>query len=300
MIFRTTYNRNGALAISSMKEKNVAGILALFLGGLGVHRFYLGQTGLGIFYLLFFWFPVMWIVGLIDAIAFFSMDNDKFDLKYNREYLYRRERERRYDYRDEEALRRVERQERRREARRGRAYYRPQKRSNPPARSKPKRKPANPYKNTGVEKFKEYDYRGAIEDFKKAIEIEPQDIATHFNLACAYSVSEQPDEAFRHLDLAVQYGFDDFGKIREHDKLAFLRIQDQYDDFADNGFRLPGSQAAAPPAQASSNQASNSRAAEEVEDHSHLLEQLKQLGELRDKGLLTEEEFAMQKKRLLK
>jgi len=36
-----------------------------------------------------------------------------------------------------------------------------------------------------------------------------------------------------------------------------------------------------------------------VEDHSHLLEQLKQLGELREKGLLTEEEFAIQKKRLL-
>ncbi|MBV6652397.1 MAG: TM2 domain-containing protein, partial [Mameliella sp.] len=174
MIFRSTYYNESALAISGMKEKNVAGILALFLGGLGIHRFYLGQTGLGIFYMLFFWFPVMWIVGLIDAIAFFSMDNQKFDQKYNREFLYRQERERNYDYRDDEAMRRMERYERRREARRERSYYRPKKRTAPKPASLPARpkKQANPFKNTGVQKFKDYDYSGAIADFNKALEIE--------------------------------------------------------------------------------------------------------------------------------
>lgn len=298
MIFRNSYNSSSALVISGMKEKNVAGILALFLGGFGAHRFYLGQTGLGIFYMVFFWFPIMWIVGLIDAIAFFSMDSEKFDRKYNREYLYRREQERNYDYRDDEATRRMERYERRREARRERSYYRPKKRTSPQRRSKPKSgKPDNPHKSTGVQKFKDYDYSGAIADFKKALEIEPRDIATHFNIACAYSISERPEEAFKHLDLAVQFGFNDFAKIREHDKLAYLRIQDEYEDFAKNGFRLPGNEAASAPSASSTKQAMPGE--EEVEDHSHLLEQLKQLGELREKGLLTEEEFAIQKKRLL-
>ena len=36
-----------------MKDKNVAAILAFFLGGLGVHRFYLNQIGLGFVYLIF-------------------------------------------------------------------------------------------------------------------------------------------------------------------------------------------------------------------------------------------------------
>ncbi|WP_282781992.1 NINE protein [Phaeodactylibacter xiamenensis] len=299
MIFRHAYNSSGALVISGMKEKNVAGILALFLGGFGVHRFYLGQTGLGIFYMIFFWFPVMWIVGLIDAIAFFSMDNEKFDRKYNRELLYRREQERSYDYRDDEAMRRMERYERRRESRSERSYYRPKKHNTPKRQSAPSRakKPANPYKSTGVQKFKDYDYSGAIADFKKALKIEPRDVATHFNIACAYSISEQPEEAFRHLDLAVQFGFNDFEKIREHDKLAYLRIQDEFEDFAKNGFRLPGNEAASAPSASSNKQ--GMPAEEEVEDHSHLLEQLKQLGELREKGLLTEEEFAIQKKRLL-
>lgn len=35
------------------KNKTTAGLLALFLGGLGVHKFYLGQTLAGVLYLLF-------------------------------------------------------------------------------------------------------------------------------------------------------------------------------------------------------------------------------------------------------
>ena len=78
-----------------MKDKNVAGILALFFGWLGIHRFYLGQIGLGILYMFFFW--VSWIIALIDAIAFFAMDKVEFDEKYNLEMLHQRQN--RYDKR---------------------------------------------------------------------------------------------------------------------------------------------------------------------------------------------------------
>lgn len=54
-----------------------------YLGGLGVHRFYLGQTGLGLAYLLFCWTFVPSIVALIDGIIFLTMDADAFNLKYN-------------------------------------------------------------------------------------------------------------------------------------------------------------------------------------------------------------------------
>lgn len=271
-----------------MKEKNVAGILALFLGGFGVHRFYLGQTGLGIFYLIFFWFPVMWIVGLIDAIAFFSMDNEDFDRKYNREYFFRREDRERQD-------------ERRQAPARRRPDYKPpyetrnQRPKSRSARPRPTQKRDNPHKAAGIEKFKAYDYDGAIADFKKALEVEPRDIATHFNIACAYSINEETDKAFFHLDQAVANGFTDFKRIREHDKLAFLRIQDAYEDFKANGFRLEGEEAAAVETTPSPEQDEG----EAVEDHSHLLDQLKKLGDLREKGLLTEEEFSHQKKKLL-
>ena len=66
-----------------MKDKNTAGILAILLGGLGVHRFYLGQTGLGLVYLLFCWTFIPSIVALIDGIIFLTMDMEAFNLKYN-------------------------------------------------------------------------------------------------------------------------------------------------------------------------------------------------------------------------
>lgn len=37
------------------KNRITAALLALFLGGFGVHKFYLGQSGVGIIYLLFCW-----------------------------------------------------------------------------------------------------------------------------------------------------------------------------------------------------------------------------------------------------
>ena len=41
--------------------------LALFLGGLGAHKFYLGQIGLGVLYIVFCWTFIPSIVALIEA-----------------------------------------------------------------------------------------------------------------------------------------------------------------------------------------------------------------------------------------
>ena len=37
------------------KTKIAAALLAIFLGSFGIHKFYLGQTGKGVLYLIFFW-----------------------------------------------------------------------------------------------------------------------------------------------------------------------------------------------------------------------------------------------------
>lgn len=68
---------------SIMKNKTTAAILAFFLGGLGIHRFYLGQGGLGILYLLFCWTFIPAIAAFIDFIIFLTMDEDRFNAKYN-------------------------------------------------------------------------------------------------------------------------------------------------------------------------------------------------------------------------
>jgi len=53
------------------RRDELAGILlALFLGGFGIHHFYLRRTGLGILYLCFFW---TWIPALLGFIECFFM-----------------------------------------------------------------------------------------------------------------------------------------------------------------------------------------------------------------------------------
>jgi TM2 domain-containing membrane protein YozV len=67
-----------------MKGKTIASILAIFLGGIGVHRFYLNQPGLGFLYLLLSWTFIPVIMAFIDFIVFLSLDQKSFDYKYNR------------------------------------------------------------------------------------------------------------------------------------------------------------------------------------------------------------------------
>lgn len=67
---------------SYTKSKVAAGLLALFLGGLGVHKFYLGQIGMGFLYLLLCWTYVPAIIALIEGIIYLSSSDADFDRKY--------------------------------------------------------------------------------------------------------------------------------------------------------------------------------------------------------------------------
>ncbi len=49
------------------RDEVVGILLALFLGGFGVHHFYLRRYGLGILYLCFFWTPFPWVLGFIEC-----------------------------------------------------------------------------------------------------------------------------------------------------------------------------------------------------------------------------------------
>ncbi len=65
------------------KSRITAGLLALLLGGIGVHKFYCGKNGLGILYLLFFWTWIPMIVAFFEAIIYFMTSNDQeFTKKY--------------------------------------------------------------------------------------------------------------------------------------------------------------------------------------------------------------------------
>jgi TM2 domain-containing membrane protein YozV len=58
---------------SVKKSKAVAVLLALFVGGVGAHKFYLGRTLSGVVYLLFCWTLVPSIIAACEAFAYLAM-----------------------------------------------------------------------------------------------------------------------------------------------------------------------------------------------------------------------------------
>ena len=67
------------------KSRVTAGILAILLGGIGVHKFYLGKVGMGVLYLLlfivFFWTFIPAIIGLIEGIIYLTQSDQEFAAK---------------------------------------------------------------------------------------------------------------------------------------------------------------------------------------------------------------------------
>lgn len=268
-----------------MKSKNVAAALALFMGVFGVHRLYLGQRFIGILHLMAFFFcfgitvasdgeaPLIIgpaLIGFIDAVLLFAMPHREFDEKFNRRYLADQSR---YNAWPEEYP--------------AESYSAPQRRSAPvqPDRQSVKRR--------GIELFRQYDFSGAIRAFEEALELDFEDASTHFNLACCYSMIQEADPAFYHLEQAIELGFTNLDRIHRHDALTFLRAQPIFDDFVANGYRRVES----PPPLSELQQAA--KPADVKKSSDDVLQQIIKLGDLRDKGILTEQEFAHQKRKLL-
>jgi len=234
-----------------MKNKFVAALLAIFGGIFGLHKFYLRDHGAGIFYIF------------IDGMRYLMMPPEEFDRKFNRGRAQKRRRQSQRPKRERE-------------------YY--DQRST--SRKKTSRVRSNPFKKSGIAKYKEYDIEEAIEDFHKALKIDPNDVSLYFNLACAYSLMEDKEEAFKYLELSVAKGLKDSSRIMTHDDLAFLRIQPEFQEFKGRGFK-------------------RTRGARQVEESGEkpmddiLLAQLNRLMELRKKGVLTEQEFTRERKKVL-
>ncbi len=69
--FHNSYNS----VMSKPKNKIIAGLLAIFLGSMGIHNFYLGFTKKGVIQLLLFVFFLGWISqiwALVDALMIFT------------------------------------------------------------------------------------------------------------------------------------------------------------------------------------------------------------------------------------
>ncbi len=69
-----------------LKDKTTAGVLALLLGGIGIHKFYLGRPGLGIVYILFCWTLIPGIIAFVECIIYFTFSGT--DQEFTARYAY--------------------------------------------------------------------------------------------------------------------------------------------------------------------------------------------------------------------
>lgn len=68
---------------ANSKSRIAAALLAFFLGGFGVHKFYLGKIGQGFLYLLFCWTFIPSVVAFVEFIIYLCMSDENFAKKYD-------------------------------------------------------------------------------------------------------------------------------------------------------------------------------------------------------------------------
>ncbi|MEY3420673.1 MAG: hypothetical protein RIR48_958 [Bacteroidota bacterium] len=269
------------------KNKLTAAMLAFFTGFMGGHKLYLGRTGgfIGFMILLIVsinvGIPISLIAGLMEGIKLLKMSEQDFDRKYNRGYVQVRRGP--LEARREAQMQKYE-------------QMLPSKNRSTGHNNPVSSLRANPYKNSGIKKYKDFDLDDAIVDFKKGLELAPNDVSLHFNIACAYSLTEKKSLAYHHLSKAVQHGLKDVERILVHDDLAFVRIQPEFEHFRSSGFRTNPYKTDIPDAQKEAEPV----AVQEEEMDDKLLSQINKLSQLRKKGILSEEEFIFERKKILR
>ncbi len=74
--------------IPGAEKKVAAGVLAILLGWLGIHKFYLGYTSAGLVMLLVTLFTcgiagtVIWIIGVVEGVIYLTKTDEEFVATY--------------------------------------------------------------------------------------------------------------------------------------------------------------------------------------------------------------------------
>ena len=67
---------------ASGRSRLAAAVFALLLGGIGIHKFYLGKSGQGMLYLLFFWTFIPACIAFIEGIIYLTKSDAEFASEY--------------------------------------------------------------------------------------------------------------------------------------------------------------------------------------------------------------------------
>jgi TM2 domain-containing membrane protein YozV len=70
-----------------VRRREIAVGLAFFLGGWGIHKFYLGMPGWGIVYALFCWTFIPAIAATCDVVNYLLLTETAFNRRFNPEWV---------------------------------------------------------------------------------------------------------------------------------------------------------------------------------------------------------------------
>lgn len=74
----------------------------------------------------------------------------------------------------------------------------------------------------------------ALTEFKQAVELNSSDSNSMYNIACIYSLMDNPDSAIKWLERAIDCGFKDFDHMREDPDLDNIRANPEYVKLLEN------------------------------------------------------------------
>jgi TM2 domain-containing membrane protein YozV len=74
--------RQTVAATGTGKDRALAAALALLVGGLGIHKFYLGKVALGVLYLLLSWTGIPSFIGWIEGISYLLKSDEAWAAQY--------------------------------------------------------------------------------------------------------------------------------------------------------------------------------------------------------------------------
>lgn len=118
----------------------------------------------------------------------------------------------------------------------------------------------------------------AMQVLQSAIQQYTGNPSTYYNLACMYALQRMKNEAFHNLSEAVAKGYSRIEAFTSDPDLEFLRMQPEWAAFERNGYKMRDSHDLV---------------------SSNRVEQLEKLAKLKSDGVLSQEEFEAEKKRLL-
>lgn len=134
--------------------------------------------------------------------------------------------------------------------------------------------------NSKAMQIKSKDLDRAIAILKNALQISPNSPRTNYNIACFYSLSKDKKNAYFHLEKAINNGYDRLIHLSKDKDLAWLREQNEYQEFIENNYSLKSN-------------------IEDDKNKSNYIHEIRELKKLNSEGIITDKEFDEKKKELL-